>query len=60
VILAAYVLLEDGRAILLHLGLGLRESTDAWVAFLPDLTARGLGEPLLLILDSSPGLRRAV
>ena len=59
-ILAAYALLEDGRAVLLHLGLGPRESTDAWVAFLHDLTARGLGEPLLLILDGNPGLLRAV
>ncbi len=59
-ILAAYALLEDGRAVLLHLGLGPRESTDAWVAFLHDLTARGLPEPLLLILDGNPGLLRAV
>ncbi|MCI0410115.1 MAG: IS256 family transposase, partial [Acidobacteria bacterium] len=59
-ILAAYALLEDGRAVLLHLGLGPRESTDAWVAFLHDLTTRGLSEPLLLILDGSPGLLRAV
>lgn len=28
-ILAAYAILEDGRAVLLHLGLGPRESTDA-------------------------------
>jgi transposase-like protein len=59
-ILAAYALLEDGRAVLLHLGLGPRESADAWVAFLHDLTTRGLSEPLLLILDGSPGLLRAV
>jgi len=59
-ILAAYALLEDGRAVLLHLGLGPRESTDAWVAFLHDLTARGLPEPLLLILDGNPGLAKAV
>ncbi len=59
-ILAAYALLEDGRAVLLHLALGPRESTDAWVAFLHDLTARGLGEPLLIIVDGSPGLAKAV
>jgi transposase-like protein len=59
-ILAAYALLEDGRAVLLHLGLGPRENTDAWVAFLHDLTARRLGEPLLLILDGNPGLAKAV
>ena len=30
------------------------------MAFLHDLTARGLGEPLLCILDGNPGLLRAV
>jgi len=59
-ILAAYAILEDGRAVLLHLALGPRESTDAWLAFLHDLTARGLGAPLLIIRDGSPGLGRAV
>ncbi len=59
-ILAAYALCEDGRMLLLHLGLGPRESTDAWVAFLHDLTARGLPAPLLVVIDGNPGLRRAV
>lgn len=59
-ILAAYALCEDGRMVLLHLGLGPRESTDSWVAFLHDLTARGLGTPLLVITDGNPGLVRAV
>jgi transposase-like protein len=59
-ILAAYALCEDGRMVLLHLGLGPRESTDAWVAFLHDLTARGLTLPLLVIGDGNPGLWRAV
>jgi len=59
-ILAAYALCEDGKVVLLHLGLGPRESTDAWVAFLHDLTARGLGVPLLVITDGNPGLLRAV
>jgi putative transposase len=59
-LLAAYALCEDGRMVLLHLGLGPRESTDAWVAFLHDLTARGLAAPLLVIGDGNPGLWRAV
>lgn len=59
-ILAAYAIGEDGRAVLLHLALGPRESTDAWTACLHDLTARGLGQPLLIITDGSPGLTRAV
>jgi len=59
-ILAAYALCEDGKVVLLHLGLGPRESTDAWVAFLHDLTARGVGTPFLVITDGNPGLTRAV
>lgn len=59
-ILAAYALCEDGRMVLLHLGLGPREGTDAWVAFLHDLTARGLPAPLLVVIDGNPGLRKAV
>ena len=59
-ILAAYALCEDGTVVLLHLGLGPRESTDAWVAFLHDLTARNLAAPLLVITDGNPGLTRAV
>ena len=59
-ILAAYALCEAGTVVLLHLGLGPRESTDAWVAFLHDLTARNLSPPLLVITDGNPGLTRAV
>jgi transposase-like protein len=59
-LLAAYALLEDGRMVLLHLGLGPRERTEAWLAFLHDLTARGLEPPVLLIADGNPGLRKAV
>ena len=59
-ILAAYALCEDGRMVLLHLGLGPRERTEAWVAFLHELTARGLGTPVLIIADGNPGLGRAV
>jgi transposase-like protein len=59
-ILGAYALCEDGKVILLHLALGPRESTDAWVAFLHDLTTRGLAAPLLVVIDGNPGLRKAV
>jgi len=59
-ILAAYALCEDGRMVLLHLGLGPRESADAWVAFLHDLTARGMAALLLVVLDRNPGLAKAV
>jgi transposase-like protein len=59
-VLAAYGLLEDGKKVLLHLALGSRESYDAWLSFLHDLTARGLQEPLLVISDSNPGLKKAL
>jgi transposase-like protein len=59
-VLAAYALLEDGRMVLLHLGLGPRERTETWVAFLHELTARGLATPVLLVSDGNPGLRKAL
>lgn len=59
-LLAAYGLLEDGQKVLLHLAVGSRESYDAWLAFLHDLTARGLPEPLLVISDGNPGLKKAL
>jgi putative transposase len=59
-LLAAYALLEDGRMVLLHLGLGPRERTESWLAFLHDLTARGLGTPVLVITDGNPGVRKAL
>src|SRR5215831_9445786 len=59
-VLSAYALLEDGRPVLLHLDLGPRESTDAWLSFLQDLTARGLKDPLLVVMDGAPGLVKAV
>jgi len=59
-VLSAYALLEDGQPVLLHLDMGPRESYDAWLSFLQDMTARGLKEPLLVILDGAPGLLKAV
>jgi transposase-like protein len=58
--LSAYALLDDGRPVLLHLDLGPRESYDAWLSFLQDLTARGLRDPLLVVMDGAPGLVKAV
>ncbi len=59
-VLSAYALLEDGRPVLLHLDVGPRESYDAWLSFLQDLTARGLKDPLLVIFDGAPGLKKAI
>jgi transposase-like protein len=59
-VLSAYAILEDGRPVLLHLDLGPRESYDAWLSFLQDMVARGLKDPLLVILDGASGLHKAV
>ena len=59
-VLAAYGILEDGTKVLLHLAVGHRESYDAWLSFLHELTARGLQEPLLVIVDGNPGLKKAL
>jgi len=59
-VLAAYGILEDGKKVLLHLALGSRESYDAWLGFLHELTTRGLAEPLLVISDGNPGLKKAL
>jgi len=59
-VLAAYALLEDGRAVLLHLALGPRESFDAWLSVLQDMTARGLSDPLMVIFDGNAGLKKAL
>jgi len=59
-VLSAYALLDDGRAVLLHLDLGPRESYDAWLSFLQDLVARGFRDPLLVVMDGAPGLVKAV
>ena len=59
-VLSAYALLDDGRPVLLHLDVGPRESYDAWLSFLQDLVARGLRDPLLVVMDGAPGLVKAV
>lgn len=53
-------ILESGQKVLLSLALGSRESYDAWLSFLHDLTARGLEAPLLVLADGQPGLRKAL
>ena len=59
-VLCAYGITEDGEKVLLHLDLGSRESYDAWLSFLHDMTARGLKEPLSVISDGQPGLLKAI
>ncbi len=35
-------------------------SYDCWISFLHDRTSRGLDEPLLIISDGQPGLKKAL
>lgn len=59
-VLVAWAFLEDGRRELVGVSLGNRESYNAWKGFLEDLVQRGMGEPMLTIMDGCPGLIQAV
>lgn len=59
-VLIAYGILGDGRKVLLSVGVGDRESYEACVGFLRDLTERELRAPLLYCSDDCPGLRKAL
>lgn len=59
-VLIAYGILWDGRKVLLHVGLGDRESYEACLGFLRDLVERELRPPLLYCSDDCPGLRKAL
>jgi len=59
-ILCAYGLLKDGCKVLLHLGIGDKESTACWEAFIDDMNDRGLREPLLAVIDGNAGVKKAV
>ena len=59
-VLVAWAFLEDGSRELVGVSLGNRESYHAWKGFLEDLVRRGMGEPMLSIIDGCPGLIKAV
>lgn len=59
-VLCAYGIGWDGKKQLLHLALGDKESSACWEAFLEDLRQRGLGDPLLAVIDGNGGVRKAV
>jgi putative transposase len=58
-VLAAWGITTDGKPVLVALGEGGSESTDAWSDFLDELTQRGLRPPLLVISDGAGGLINA-
>ena len=59
-VLVAWAFLEDGSRELVGVSLGNRESYNAWKGFLEDLVRRGMGDPMLSIIDGCPGLIKAV
>jgi len=58
-ILCAYAIGWDGTKVLLHLTAGDRESRVCWGAFLDDIERRGLGGPLLVVVDGNTGVRKS-
>ena len=58
-VLAAWGITTEGKAVFVALGEGGSESTDVWSGFLGELTARGLTPPLLVISDGAGGLINA-
>ena len=59
-VLVAWGFKEDGSRELIGVMLGNSESYSSWKGFLDDLLSRGLGEPMLAVIDGCPGLVRAV
>jgi transposase-like protein len=60
-VLVAYGLTTEGNPVLVHLDGVSAESTDACVAFLESIVARGLAvAPVLVVSDGAPGLCAAI
>jgi transposase-like protein len=59
-VLVAWAFLEDGSRELVGVSLGNSESYNAWKGFLEDLVGRGMGAPMLTVIDGCPGLIKAV
>ncbi len=58
-VLVAWGVTLEGRKVLLGLGLGSRESYEAWLHFGRDLVDRGMRAPALVVADGAPGLWKA-
>jgi putative transposase len=59
-LLVAWCIATDGRKHLLHLGIGNKESEDAWVEFLRNLVSRQMRMPTSVTSDGAPGLIKAI
>jgi len=59
-ILCCWGITSGGNKILLHIGLGNKESFESWREFFRHMVKRGLRIPLLVVSDGAPGLIKAV
>jgi len=59
-ILCAWGITDDGRKVLISLGLGNKESYECWLEFLRDMVARGMNFPVTVTSDGAPGLIKAI
>jgi len=59
-VLAAYGITSAGNKVLLHIEAGNKESYDVCKTFIHNMKDRGLSDPLLVISDGNPGLKRAI
>lgn len=59
-VLGVVAILTDGQKQLVALELCGGESFEAWKGCLDDLVARGLGAPVVCVIDGHAGLRKAV
>jgi transposase-like protein len=59
-ILCGWGILSNGRKVLIHLGMGNKESYKCWQEFFRSMIKRGLRQPLLATADGAPGLIKAV
>lgn len=59
-ILVTWAICSDGSKVLLHLSLGNKASSDAWLEHLRSVVSRNLPVPLTVTTDGAPGLIKAV
>lgn len=59
-ILVTWGIQADGSRVLVHMGLGSKESHADWLEHFRDLVRRGLNPPLTVTTDGAPGLIKAV
>jgi putative transposase len=59
-VLCAWGITRSGEKVMLHLGLGNKESLESWQDFLYSMVRRGLRVPTTITTDGAPGLISAV